>query len=107
MAMELLAATYLTTDLGGFYSPAEAARARLEHLESLILFWPYMAVVDSFQQCVYEYPELAKDPRHCDDCWSEQWQRFMPGVDWSGLEDAMATGWHRKLHIHEMPFYYV
>ncbi len=107
MAMELLAAPYLTADQGGFYSPAEAARARLEHLESLILFWPYMAVVDSFQQWVYENPELAKDPRHCDDRWSEQWRLFMPGVDWSGMEEAMATGWHRKLHIHEMPFYYV
>jgi oligoendopeptidase F len=107
MAMELLAAPYLPSDLGGFYSLAEAARARLEHLESLILFWPYMAVVDSFQQWVYENPELAKDPRQCDGQWAAQWRLYMPGVDWSGLEEAMATGWHRKLHIHEVPFYYV
>ncbi len=31
----------------------------------------------------------------------------MPGVDWSGLEDAEETGWHRKLHIHQHPFYYI
>ena len=31
----------------------------------------------------------------------------MPDVDWSGLEQAMMTGWHRKIHIHEAPFYYV
>ncbi len=31
----------------------------------------------------------------------------MPGVDWSGLEEEMKTGWQRKLHIHTDPFYYV
>ena len=31
----------------------------------------------------------------------------MPGVDWSGLEEMAMTGWHRKLHIHLMPFYYI
>jgi oligoendopeptidase F len=39
--------------------------------------------------------------------WAELWQRFMPGVDWSGLEQEMMTGWQRKLHIHKYPFYYV
>ena len=34
-------------------------------------------------------------------------RRFMPGVDWSGLDAALMTGWHRKLHIHVSPFYYV
>jgi oligoendopeptidase F len=28
-------------------------------------------------------------------------------VDWSGLEDEMVTGWQRKLHIFEVPFYYI
>ena len=31
----------------------------------------------------------------------------MPGMDWSGLEAEMMTGWHRKQHIHRSPFYYV
>ena len=35
------------------------------------------------------------------------WDRFIPGVDYSGLEQVKATGWHRKLHIHQLPFYYV
>ena len=34
MGMELLASPYLTKKDGGFYSEAEAARARIEHLES-------------------------------------------------------------------------
>ena len=31
----------------------------------------------------------------------------MKGVDWTGLDDAKVTGWHRKLHIFHYPFYYV
>ena len=34
-------------------------------------------------------------------------RRFMPGLDWRGLEAEMMTGWHRKQHIHRSPFYYV
>ena len=107
MGMELLASPYLTRQDGGFYSESEAARARIEHLEGMILFWPFMAVVDSFQQWVYEYPMKGTDPAACDTKWGELWDRFLPGVDWSGLEEIKVTGWHRKLHIHQVPFYYV
>jgi oligoendopeptidase F len=73
----------------------------------MIWFWPYMAVVDAFQHWVYTHPQQGADPHHCDAKWSELWQRFMPGVDWSGLEAERMTGWHRKGHIHQAPFYYV
>lgn len=107
MGMELLAAPYLTEDCGGFYTPADAARARIQHLESCILFWPYMAVVDAFQHWAYTHPEAAMDPVNCDAQWGALWGRFMAGVDWTGLEEEMKTGWHRKLHIYRYPFYYV
>jgi oligoendopeptidase F len=104
MSMELLGSPYLSP---AFYTPPEAARARIEHLEHGLLFWPYMAVVDAFQHWVYENPPLSVDAAQCDAEWSRQWDRFMPVVDWSGLEAEKATGWHRKLHIHHIPFYYV
>lgn len=107
MSMELLASPYLTSDQGGFYTPAEAARARIEHLEANICFWPYMAVVDAFQHWVYTHVDAALDPTQCDACWADLWQRFMRGVDWSGLEDIMETGWHRKVHLYSYPFYYI
>jgi oligoendopeptidase F len=107
MSMELLAAPYLTAENGGFYSKADAARARIEHLESLILFWPYMAVVDAFQHWVYTHPNEAMQPAECDAEWARLWSRFMAGVNWEGLEAEMKTGWHRKLHIFQIPFYYV
>ncbi|MCL4235947.1 MAG: M3 family oligoendopeptidase, partial [Deltaproteobacteria bacterium] len=106
MSMERLAAPHMSAP-GAFYTEAEAARARIEHLEEIVLFWPYMAVVDGFQHWVYEHPSTARDARRCDETWAALWARFMRGVDWSGLETEAATGWHRKLHIHLYPFYYV
>lgn len=107
MSMELLAAPYLSADQGGYYTPQEAARARIEHLEGIVQFWPYMAVVDAFQHWVYTNPDKAVEPANCDAKWAELWGRFMKGQDWRDLDEAMMTGWHRKLHIFEIPFYYV
>jgi len=107
MSMELLAAPFLERARGGFYSPADAARARIQHLESNIRFWPYMAVVDAFQHWVYTNQPAAADPAACDAKWAELWGAYLPGIDYSGLEEALLTGWQRKLHIHKYPFYYV
>lgn len=107
MGMELLASPYLEKAKGGFYNKKETAQAVGEHLERAINFWPYMAVVDGFQHWVYENPEGALDAHNCDSTWGGLWDRFMVGIDWSGLEDYKVTGWQRKPHIHQVPFYYV
>jgi oligoendopeptidase F len=107
MGMELLAAPYLTEDKGGFYTPQDAARARIEHLEGIITFWPYMAVVDAFQHWVYENVDDAHNPAKCDAKWAELWDRFVKGVDYTGFDEIKSTGWHRKLHIYQVPFYYI
>jgi oligoendopeptidase F len=107
MAMELLASPYMEAKEGGFYSEKDAARARIEHLEEALLFWPYMAVVDAFQHWAYTNQAAAANPENCDQKWGELWKRFMIGVDWSGLDDPMVTGWQRKQHIFEVPFYYI
>lgn len=107
MSMELLTAPYFAKENGGFYSPADAARARIEHLEGLITFLPYMAVVDAFQHWVYTNPDAAMDSVNCDTAWDELWSRFMPDVSWDGLDAIRVTGWHRKPHIFGSPFYYI
>ncbi len=107
MSMELLAAPNLTQANGGFYTETAAARARLEHLENIITFLPYMAVVDAFQHWVYTHPEEALDPANCDAAWDAQWQRFIPDMDWTGYEEVRRSGWHRKPHIFGTPFYYI
>ena len=109
MSMELLAAPYITKEHGGFYNSDDANRARIEHLEKTIMFWPYMAVVDGFQHWAYTNPEDAMDPKNCDTEWTRLWKRFQTfdDLDSSEFEDVIATGWHNKLHIYHVPFYYV
>ena len=104
MGMELLASPYLAADQGGFYTQADARRAMVEQLEGMIIFWPYMAVVDASSTGSTRTPEKASDPAQCDAAWGKLWDRFMPGVDWSGLEEVKVTGWHRKLHILPCPY---
>jgi oligoendopeptidase F len=107
MAMELLASPYLDAQPDGFYAPDHAQRFRIAHLEHILAFWPYMAVVDAFQHWVYTHHILASDPGRCDAVWLELWQRYLPGVDWSGLDEEAMTGWQRKQHIHRYPLYYI
>jgi len=107
MSMEYLTTPYLTAEQGGFYSKKDAARAIVDHVETDLRFWPYMAIVDAFQHWAYENPEEGTDPDACDVKWMELEKRFRPYIDWSGFEDVMMTGWQRKDHIHQVPFYYV
>ncbi len=107
MGMELLASPYKTKEFGGFYTDSEAARAMIELLETIITFWPYMALVDAFQHWIYENPKEGSVASMCEEKWAELWDRFMIGVDYSRLEDAKKTYWHRQGHIFGSPFYYV
>lgn len=107
MGMELLAAPYLTVEHGGFYTQDENARARIMHLESFIAFLPYMALVDAFQHWIYENPIKASDGVRCEQEWGALWDRFMKGIDYSGLEKYKDIYWHRQGHIHTDPFYYI
>ncbi len=107
MGMELLSAPYLAADRGGFYSEADARRAYADHLREIVKFLPYMAVVDAFQHWVYVEAPADVSPADLDAKWSSLWDRFMPGIDYAGLETEKETGWHRKLHIFTVPFYYV
>ncbi len=107
MAMELLAHPYLERDKGGYYTHEEAIRDKHDHLEKIVLFMPYMAVVNGFQEWVYtEAPENVT-AAEIDSKWDELWGKFMTVTDWNGIETERATGWHRKQHIFNSPFYYI
>jgi len=107
MSMELLGLPHLSNGPDSFYNATQAAYARIAQLRKILLFWPYMSVVDSFQHWVYTHVDEAIHPEQCDAKWTELAQRFMPGTDMRGFEDVLATGWHRKPHIFAAPFYYI
>jgi oligoendopeptidase F len=101
MAMELLGNEFIEE----FYAPAEAARARKTHLEGIIGFFPWMAVVDGFQYWIYTHPAHTRAERKA--AYLRLMDRFGGEVDFSGFEEVRAHSWHRQLHIFLYPFYYV
>ena len=101
MAMELLGNEFIEE----FYAPAEAARARKTHLEGIIGFFPWMAVVDGFQHWIYTHPGHTRAERKA--AYLQLMDRFGGDVDYSNFEEVRAHSWHRQLHIFLYPFYYV
>jgi len=76
------------------------ARATVQQLEGDIRGWCWIALVDTLQHWVYEHPDLARDPDHCDVTFRELTQRFDPAVDYSELERFAMIGWQSAPHIH-------
>ena len=107
MGMELLASPYLGLEDGGFYTPEELAQERSGHLSSIIRIWPYIAVVDAFQQWAYGHPDEATETDRMDDVWAELIQRFLPQLDWTGNEETLRVSWRLQAHIFHWPLYYV
>lgn len=100
MGMECLALPH--TD--AFFGP-DQDRATKRFFEKIVQFFPFMACIDAFQHHVYTHVEDGIEG------WKDYWQqltrRFAPEVDVSGLEHHNRHGWQKKLHIFEVPFYYV
>ncbi|CAN5380730.1 MAG: M3 family oligoendopeptidase [Chloroflexia bacterium] len=106
MSMELLTAPYLAREDGGYYSSADASRARIEHLEGILEILPHIASVDAFQHWIYTSEE-GDDASARDAAWLKIRSRFEPGIDWSGLDAERVARWYRQLHIFLYPFYYI
>ena len=102
MSMELMANDLITE----FYSPQDAHRSAVEHLEGMIAVLAWVATIDAFQHWMYEHPMHTPEERRM--AWVGFHEEFGGGViDWSGLKEMRAHAWHRQLHIFEVPFYYI
>jgi len=106
MSMELLSAPYLHTKDGGFYNDEDYTRSRVEHLDGVLAIFAWVATVDAFQHWLYTDP-AATDRDARDAKFVDTWQRFDPGLDWSGLDAERTARWHKQLHIFLYPFYYI
>jgi oligoendopeptidase F len=103
MSMELMSMEHWDT----FYdSEKDLVNAKIQQLERVIELFPWVATVDAFQHWIYTHPQHTRQERTA--AWESISNRFSTHVvDWSGLENYHATGWHKQLHIFEVPFYYV
>ena len=100
MSMERLGARYL----GEFYNAEDHKRAIRTEDEEVFRILPWVATVDAFQHWIYaaEHTPAQRAAK-----WLELDARFGPDLDWSGIEEYRTHGWHRQLHIFELPFYYI
>ncbi|MEC9351626.1 MAG: M3 family oligoendopeptidase [Candidatus Thermoplasmatota archaeon] len=101
MSMELLTHPHWEE----FYDAKNADRARRKHLEDIISFMPWMAIIDAFQYWVYANPNHSREERA--ERWLELAERFGPKVDMSGFEEIHKVSWQRQGHLFGVPFYYV
>ncbi|TWT45650.1 Oligoendopeptidase F, plasmid [Phycisphaerae bacterium RAS1] len=101
MGMECLALPYMHV----FYSDDDRRRATRQFFEKIVRFFPFMARIDAFQHHVYTH--IGEGPEEWSGHWQQLTRRFGGDVDWSGLERFDRLSWQRKLHLYEVPFYYV
>lgn len=105
MSMELLASPLLDAP-DTFLAPRDAAIARLEHLEDVLLTLCHVASIDAYQSWLYTKGRDA-DAGGRDEAWLAIRGRFERTVDWTGLRDERVARWYRQLHIFLYPFYYI
>ncbi len=104
--MELIGAMYLHQ--AGLCTWAEETRLRIQHFERFVTqLFPLAVRGDAFQHWVYENPGQAKDLEACDQKWEELSLRYVPDVDWSGLDAQKRSEWQQVRHFYGWPFYYI
>jgi len=101
MGMEMLAMEHLDV----FYRHEDHIRAQREHLEDIINLFPWIATIDAFQHWLYLNPNHDRQERA--NYWLTLQDRFGGIEDWTGLESARTSWWHRQLHLYGVPFYYI
>jgi oligoendopeptidase F len=91
-SMELIGPMHLHE--AGLCSQRQEEQLCVRRLERTAMHWlPFSARIDAFQHWVYDHPQQALDPRACDHTWAELSRRYLPRIDWSGLDEALGAGW--------------
>ena len=84
----------------------KASNYRFMHISNAIYFIPYGTMVDYFQQCVYEKPEMNPSDRKA--LWLKLESIFRPYMGQEGITYMEEGGrWQYQSHIYERPFYYI
>lgn len=106
--LELLTLPYLTKERGGFYDEADAKRSQAALLLRALTLLVSVSRGDALQHWLYDRPVDAAPPTaaEIDAQWLEIWRRFDLGIDYGGVEGALAKGWH-IVHLYLLPFYFL
>jgi oligoendopeptidase F len=100
MSMELLVRPFL----GLVYPDDYLEPLMLNQLETPLVFLPFMAMLDGFQEWVYT--DSGGDRGKRAERWCELEDRYRPYIDWSGLGEYKELGWQYN-HVYTSPLYYI
>ncbi|HEY3874028.1 MAG TPA: M3 family oligoendopeptidase [Candidatus Kapabacteria bacterium] len=101
MGMEFLSLPHLDW----FFNPDQVQKFSRHHIYDVVMLMCYICVVDEFQHRVYEHPDAT--PEHRDSAWNAIWDKYIPDLDFSGIEEYKYARWYAQGHIFETPFYYI
>jgi M3 family oligoendopeptidase len=101
MGMEFLSKPHMNW----FFNPEESRKFRQNHISDAVSLMCYIVVVDEFQHWVYENPNATPERR--DQAWCDISDTYLPGVDFSGIEEYKYARWYAQGHIFGTPFYYI
>ncbi len=101
MSMEFLCHKYMDKFFG-----ESTEKYRYKHIVDAISFIPYGVIVDEFQHCVYENPDLTPAERKAEYLKLEE--KYRPYLSFEGIPYLeKGTRWQYQMHIYESPFYYI
>ncbi len=106
MSMELLGGGSLAREAGGFYPDADARRAQVCQLESILSLLVYIAQIDAFQTWLYTSGQ-GHDRDARDAAWVATYRRFPTGVDWSTYPEGLTARWYQQSLIFVAPLYMI
>lgn len=91
--------------IGEFFDEENARKYCMNRYEDAISLISYVCVVDEFQHWVYANPDASESDR--DEKWSELFDQYKPGIDFTGIEPMKYARWYAQGHLFRAPFYYI
>ncbi len=88
-----------------FFKTDDAKKYRQARWDRAVDILCYSCVVDEFQHWLYAQPKASPAAR--DKQWVELYAKYIPGLDWRGLQQYRALRWYAQGHIFNSPFYYI
>ncbi len=101
MGMEYLSMRHMDE----FFTPEQAEKFRRNRWKAAVEIICYICIVDEFQHWIYEHPTATPDQR--DTAWSQIWDTYLTGIDYTGFEEYKHARWYAQGHIFQAPFYYI
>jgi oligoendopeptidase F len=89
-----------------FDQKEDLVRAKRNQLEGVLNVFPWVAIIDRFQQWLYTHPH--HDTSERTNAWLEIHAEFGDHItNWNDLNEYRSNIWQKQLHIFEVPLYYI